>query len=182
MKRLANLFLSIFSLILAMVSCSEELDFSQVDDLNSVPTLATSLLYIESGENVINLTGSGNFYAQVFTFEAFNEPFISENIIDGFITYQVENTTSKEIDILVEFLDESGTVLDSEFFTIEPEPAPLLEQRIAYGPGAESLDILRNTTNIRVGAENRSDDTSTSSQPNPRIILKSSATFRLKLL
>jgi len=180
MKKLTTLFL--LAMIMApAISCSEEQDFNQIDDLNVVPTLATSLLYIESDEGTINLAGTGNFYSQVFTFEAFNEPFIADNVLDGTITYQVENTTSKEIDILVEFLDEAGNVLDAEAFTIQPEPAPLLERQIAYGNGGRNLDILRNTTNIRVGGQNQGDDTSVSSQPNPRIILRSSAEFRLRL-
>jgi len=180
MKKWATLFLSAV-ILSSLISCSEELDFNQADDLSVTPTLATSLLYIESDEGTINLAGSGAFYSQVFTFEAFNEPFIAENVLDGTITYQVENTTSKEIDILVEFLDDADNVLDSESFTIQPSPAPLLERQIAYGNGGRSLDILRNTTNIRVGGENQGDDTSVSSQPNPRIILRSSAEFRLRL-
>ena len=173
--------LSFFILTSTLISCSDEQDFGQVDDLSVIPTVATSLLYIESDEGTINLVGNGDFYSEVFTFEAFNEDFVAENVLDGVITYQVENTTSKEIDILVEFLDAGGTVLDAESFTIEPEPAPLLERQIAYGNGGKSLDILRNTTNIRVGGANRGDTTSVSSQPQPRIILRSSAAFRLRL-
>ncbi len=179
MGKWAILLLSFF--VLNLISCSEEQDFERVDDLEVVPTVATSLLYIESDESSINLAGNGSFYSEVFTFEAFNEPFVADNVLDGTITYQVENTTSKEIDILVEFLDGTGNVLDTESFTIDPEPAPLLERQIAYGNGDKSLDILRNTTNIRVGGENRGDATSISSQPEPRIILRSSAAFRLRL-
>ena len=92
-----------------------------------------------------------------------------------------KESPSKEIDITVEFLDEGGNVLDTEAFTIEADPAPLLERQIAYGNGGRSLDILRNTTNIRVGAINQSDNSSTSSQPDPKIILRSSAEFRFRL-
>lgn len=180
MKKWAPLFL-LLTILTSVLSCSEEVDFNQADDLNVIPTVSTSLLYIESDEGTINFSGSGNFYTQVFTFEAFNEPFVADNVLDGTITYQVENTTSKEIDILVEFLDDGGNVLDSESFTIDPEPSPILERQIAYGNGGRSLDILRNTTNIQVGGENQGDDTSVSSRPNPRIILRSSGEFRLRL-
>lgn len=173
--------IAFFICALVFFSCSEEQDFDQADDLSVIPTLASSILYLESDEDVINLANSGTFYAEVFTFEAFNEAFIADRILDGTITYQVENTTSKEIAISIEFLDEAGNVLDTESFVIEPDPAPLLERQIAYGNGGRSLDILRNTTEIRVGGENRGDNSSTSSQPDPRIILKSSAEFRLRL-
>lgn len=166
----------------ALFACSEEQDFDQIDDLSVTPTLASSILFLESDENLINLAGSGNgFYSEIFTFEAFNEAFVSNRVLDGVITYQIENTTSKELAISIEFLDAGGNALDNELFIIQPEPAPLLERQIAYGNGDRSLDILRNTTQIRVSGENRGDDTSVSSQPNPRIILKSSAAFRLRL-
>ncbi len=180
MKRFVVLFF-LASTALILDSCSDEQNFDQFDDLSVTPSVASSIFYLESDENTINLAGSGNFYSQVFTFEAFNEAFISDNILDGVITYEVENTTSKEIDILIEFLDAAGTVLDTESFTIEPAPAPTLERQIAYGNGGRSLDILRNTTEIRVGGANQGDDTSVSSEPDPRIILKSSAVFRLRL-
>ncbi len=181
MKRMVYGVGLLLSLILVSIACSDEQNFDQFDDLSVTPTLATSIFYLESDEETINLAGSGNFYSEVFTFEAFNEEFVAERMLDGTITYQVENTTSKEIDITIEFLDAGGNVLDTEAFTIEEDPAPLLERQIAYGNGGRSLDILRNTTNMRVGGTNRGDGSSTSSQPNPKIILKSSAEFRFRL-
>lgn len=181
MKRCCTLLFIVLSTSFILNSCSEEQNFDQFDDLSIVPTVASSIFYLESDENTINLAGSGNFYSEVFTFEAFNEAFIADNILDGVITYEVENSTSKEIDIRIEFLDEAGNILDTESFTIQPSPAPTLERQIAYGNGGRSLDILRNTTDIRVGAENQGDDTSISSEPDPRIILRSSAEFRLRL-
>jgi len=168
-------------LISMIFSCADDQDFNQFDDLSVEPTLASSIFYFESDETTINLAGPGAFYAQSFTFEAFNEAFISDNILDGIITYEVENTTSKELQITIDFLDVDGNILDSESFIIQPEPAPLLERQIAYGAGGRSLDILRNTTDIRVNGENLGDAVSTSPQTEPKIILRSSAEFRLKL-
>ena len=182
MKRLATLFLLVSVSVAMLGSCSDEQDFDQFDDLSVIPTIASSIFYLESDENTINAAGSGNFYSEVFTFEAFSEDFVADNILDGVITYEVENSTSKEIDIQIEFLDDGGNVLDTETFTIQPAPAPTLERQIAYGNGGRSLDILRNTSEIRVGGENQGDDTSISSEPDPKIILKSSAVFRVRLL
>ena len=164
-----------------LISCADEQDFDQFDDLSVEPTVASSVFYFEADEGTINFAGSGAFYQETFTFEAFNEAFISENILDGVITYQLENTTSKPLAVLVEFLDAGGNVLDSESFVIQPEPSPLLERQVAYGDGGRSLDILRNTTNIRVEGQNLGDATSQSSQSEPRIILRSSAAFRIRL-
>ena len=177
MKKPSLFFLPLFLLF----SCAEETDFDQFNDLNVEPTLASSILYVESDEDIINLAGTGGFYEETFSFEAFNEAFVSERVLDGTITYEVENTTSKPLGILSEFLDVDGNVLDSESFVIAQDPAPLLERQVAYGEGGKSIDILRNTTNIRVSGENLGDATSQSPQSEPRIILRSSAAFRLRL-
>ncbi len=172
--------LSYFFLFL-LVSCAEEQNFDQFDDLSVVPTLATGIFYFESPEDVINQLPPGSFYNQTFTFEAFNEAFVSERVLDGAITYQLENTTSKELNLLVEFLDAMDNVLDSESFRMQPQPSPLFEREVAYGNGDRSLDILRNTIRIRVTSENLGDNTSESSANEPRVILRSSAVFRVRL-
>jgi len=101
--------------------------------------------------------------------------------LDGSITYQLENTTSKELEVVVEFLDMSGAVLDTERFNLLPEQSLASELQVNYGVGGKSLDILRNTTDIRVSGENLSDNTSTSNLQEPKVILRTSAEFRLKL-
>jgi hypothetical protein len=66
-------------------------------------------------------------------------------------------------------------------FTVQPEPSPLLEREVVYGDTGKSLDILRNTTRIRVTSENLGDNLSESTANDPRIILRSSAVFRVRL-
>ena len=176
-----KIFSYLFLLFFLFFSCAEEQNFNQFDDLNVVPTLATSIFYFESPEDIINKLPPGNFYNQTFTFEAFNEAFVADRVLDGVITYELENTTSKEINVLVEFLDVFDTVLDTEFFAIQPQPAPSLERQVAYGNGGKSLDILRNTTQIRVVGTNMSDNTSESTINEPTIILRSGAEFRVRL-
>ncbi|MDT0607920.1 hypothetical protein [Croceitalea rosinachiae] len=181
MKNLVFCVFLIAIILGVLSSCADDQNFEQFDDLSVEPTVASSIFYFESDEATINFAGSGAFYSEVFTFEAFNEAFVSENVLDGVITYEVENTTTKELNITIDFLDADGNVLDSEFFAIQPAPAAILERQIAYGDTGRSLDILRNTTNIRVRGDNVGDATSTSSLSEPKIILRSSAEFRLKL-
>lgn len=162
-------------------SCSEEQDFNQLDDLAIEPVVASSIFYFESDEELINQVGAGAFYSEVFTFEAFAEDFIASRLVDGVLTYEIENTTSKSINLEIEFLDENDNVLDTETFNIQAEPAPVTEIQVSYGPGGKSLDILTNTRKVRVNATNLGDGSSTSSQEEPRIILRSSAAFRVRV-
>ena len=163
-------------------ACVEEQDFDQLEDLQVTPTIEASILYIESPESVINLATGISFYANTFNFDAFNETFFADKVLDGVVIYEVENTTSKELDITVEFLDEAGNALDIEQFSVSPAPTALLRTEIAYGPGGRSLDIIRNTSAIRVSATNLGDNTSVSNLPDPKIILRSSGRFRIELV
>ncbi len=162
-------------------SCADDQNFDQIDDLSVEPLITTSIFYFESDEGTINAAPVGTFYIQDFTFDAFNENFVADNLLEGSITYQLENTTSKSLAIVVEFLDASGAVLDEERFNLLPEQQMPSELQVNYGVGGKSLDILRNTTNIRVRGDNLSDNTSVSNLQEPKVILRTSAEFRLKL-
>ncbi len=163
-------------------SCVEEQNFDQWDDLEIIPTVEASILYVESPESVINDAPGAVWYIQTFNFDAFSEDFFAENVLDGVIVYELENTTSKDLEIIFEYLDDAGNVLDTEAFTIPPAPTAIIRRETTYGtPTGRSLDIIRNTSEIRVNASNFGDTTSTSSLPDPKVIFRSSAKFRLQL-
>ncbi len=163
-------------------SCTEEQNFDQFDDLEVTPLLASSIFYFESTEEFINAsTIPLAFYSDTVNFDAFNEEFVADRLLEGVIIYEIENTTSKEINLIVEFLDESEQVLDVETFTIAPAPSGSLSREVAYGPTGKSLDILRATSAIRITAANLGDTSSTSSEPEPKIIFKSAAEFLFEL-
>ena len=169
-------------LCLGLGSCVEEQNFDQFDDLEIIPTVEASILYLESPESVINDAGAVAWYVQTFNFDAFNEQFFAENVLDGVITYELENTTSKPIEIFFEYLDDGGNVLDTEFFSLDPAPTAVLRRETAYGtPTGRSIDIIRNTSAVRVNASNLGDTTSVSSLPDPMLIFRSSGKFRLQL-
>lgn len=165
-----------------LFSCMEEQDFGQIDDLNVTPTVASGIFYLESDEETINSYGGfGTFYSETVNFDAFNQEFVAERLLEGVIIYEIENTTSKRLDIHIEFLDESGVPLDSETFTIEADPSGTLIREVFYGPGGLSLSILTNTSSLRVTGRNLGDATSVSSQPDPKVILRSAAEFLFRL-
>ncbi|MBT8318990.1 MAG: hypothetical protein KJP01_02565, partial [Gramella sp.] len=136
-------------------SCSEKQDFDQYDDISVTPTIEGSILYVETPERIINQIVGVSFFSQIFNFDAFSEDFIAERVLDGIVIYEVENTTSKQLDITVDFLDAADNVLDTENFSIDPAPTAILRREIAYGGvSGRSIDIIRNTSSIRVSAEN----------------------------
>ncbi|MDV7140267.1 hypothetical protein R3X28_15355 [Maribacter sp. TH_r10] len=173
----------LYAVLAAMLlfSCVEEQDFNQYDDLSVTPTYEASVLYLEVPESAINLLPSGYTYSQDFNFDAFSEDIFADRVLEGVITYNVENTTSKPIEIQIEFLDEAGAVLDTEQFVLPSEPTAVLQREIAYGPSGRSLNIIRNTSSISVTATNNGDNVSTSSQDDPMVTLKSSGKFTVRI-
>ena len=169
-------------LTIGLNSCVKEQNFDQFDDLTITPTIEASMLYVESTETVINDAASTVWYIQTVNFDAFNENFFAENVLDGLIIYELENTTSKDLEIIIEYLDDAGNVLDTELFRIDPAPTAILRREIAYGNATgRSLDIIRNTSQIRVSASNLGDTTSVSNLPDPKVIFRSSGKFRVRL-
>ncbi|EAR02136.1 hypothetical protein [Maribacter sp. HTCC2170] len=180
MKKNRTYLLAVFVSML-LFSCIEEQDFNQYDDLSVTPTFEASILYMEVPERTINLVTGLNTYSQNFNFDAFAEDIFSERVLEGVLTYEVANTTSKPLEIEIQFLDEAGAVLDTERFMMDAEPTATLQREIAYGPAGRSIDIIRNTSSIFLTATNLGDNSSTSSQSNPLISLKSSGKFTVRI-
>lgn len=168
-------------LVVLFASCVDKQDFDQYDNLGITPSYEASILYIEAPETYINAITGVNVITQNFNFDAFATNIFAERVLDGTITYEVENTTSKDLEITVEFTDDAGNVLDTENFVIPPAPTPVDRREIQYGGTGRSIDIITNTSNFRVTAQNNGDNTSTSGISDAKITLKSSAKFRLRL-
>lgn len=179
-KGVRSLIIILFGFLMVS-SCSEKQDFNQLDDLEIMPTYETSVFYVKAQESIINRISGLSFFSQDFNFDAFEEAFFSERVRSGVLTYELENTTSKPIEIMLEFLDENENVLDTEVFRMEAAPTATITRDVAYGPTGKNLDIIRNTSKIRLNASNLGGSTSTSNLPDPSIILRSSAKFTLEL-
>jgi len=182
MRKLLYSTLWITGLLCCTISCMEEQDFDQFDDLRVTPTLSSGIFYLESDEETINLAGPlGSFYFQEVTFEAFNEQYVAERLIEGTITYQIQNTTSKRLRIVIEFLNEDGRVLDVARFDIEANSPDIVEYPVFYGAGGKNINILSSTKSLRVIADNLSVGSSVSANPDARIIFRSGAEFLFQL-
>lgn len=181
MKRILQGLFCIMVLLYGNTSCTEELDFSQFDDLEAVPTYEASILYLEAQEDLINQIFGINVFSQNFNFDAFSSDIFAERVLDGTLTFVLENTTSKELEITIELLDEGDNVTDTELFSIQPAPTAIIEREIAYGDNGRSIDIIKTLSTIKVTARNLGDNTSVSSLPEPLITLKSSGKFRVRI-
>lgn len=176
----------IFILVIALCisSCAEDQDFDQIESVTLRPSVQSSLFLIEAPESLVNASAGTTVFIQTFEFDAFNDNVIGDRVIDGSITYEIENSTSKELRVVVDFLDAAGAILDQETFTVSPSvpPETFVELReVFYGPGGKDINILKNTTGLSVVATNLGDNTSMSSLTEPKIILRSSGNFRVQI-
>ncbi len=165
----------------ALSSCIEDQDFGQYDQIEITPIYQGSLMYIEAPESLVNDAPTNVVFSREFDFEAFSSDDFTERVIEGTLTYIVENTTTKELSVTVELLDADGNALDIEILPVEPAPMEEFQRDVAYGDAGKSIDIIKNTTTIRVSAINLSDNSSISNLPEPKIILKSDGKFRVRL-
>lgn len=183
MKKLPYLLALVTTFLCTLVSCTEEQNFDQIEDLSLTPTLSTGIFYLESDEASINQAGPFNsFYFQEVNFDAFNEEYVSERLLEGTILYELENTTSKQLRVTIDFLSEDGQVLDTEVFNIPANTTDIITREVYYGPGGKSLDILISTSGLRISGNNLSDSSSVSSNEDPKVILRSGAEFEFELL
>ncbi|SIQ26505.1 hypothetical protein [Maribacter ulvicola] len=181
MRKGVRILLIVLVGLLLVTSCSEEQDFDQINDLAIAPSYETSIFYVKAQEPLINSIEDLSFFTQEFNFDAFEEPFFANRVLAGVLTYELENTTSKPIEIRLEFLDENENVLDTEVFSMDAAPTAILQREVAYGPSGKSIDIIKATSEMRLTAINLGDHSSESTLQDPAIVLRSSAEFTLEL-
>tara|TARA_R110002051_G_scaffold107681_4_gene180601 strand:+ start:4730 stop:5284 length:555 start_codon:yes stop_codon:yes gene_type:complete len=183
MKNIRRTYLYSLCLIL-IASCSEKQDFDQAKDLEIITDVSGPILYIESPESLINDVNESNFITQNVNFDGFNSDVFSKRVISGSLKFQIENTTSKQLDFTIDFLDNTGSVLDSEFFSISASPPTIvIDREIFYGlPSGRSIEIIKNTSSFQLTAINNSGNTSTSNNNDPKVVFRSSGSFKLNLI
>ena len=167
---------------LTLFSCIEDQDFNQFDEIGVTPTVEASILYVEAPESLVNASALANVINEDFNFDAFSSDVFSKRVLDGTITYIVENTTESELSVSIELLDVDGNILDTVIIPVEPAPMEMQQIDIAYGSAGRSIDIIKNTSSIRVEAANISGTQSASMAAEPKVILKSSGKFRLEII
>lgn len=181
MKKITNYISIPFLCLLAITACSDEQDFDQARDLEVISDVSGPVLYFESTEDLIN---SSPIITQNVNFDGFNSELFSDRVISGFLTFQIENTTSKQLDIRVEFLNEAGNLLDVETFLVDAAPPAVIEDReVFYGTATgKSIDIIKSTSSFLIIFTNNSGSTSVSSLSDPKLIFRSSASFKLRVV
>lgn len=167
---------------ISAVSCIEELVDENVGGVLT-PTITGSILYFETTEALINSSGSNPVLIQSANFDGFNAEVFAGRVLSGSLTYELTNTTSKQLDILLELLDDGGAVLDSELFSLNPNTSTPISRETFYGPpSANDINIIKNLSEIRLTVVNNGDFTGVSNAAESKFIFKSKGEFKLQLI
>lgn len=171
-------------LLILLVSCSEEQDFDQYKDLDIITDASGPVLYVESTEDLINLMTTPNFPPQKVNFDGFKTNFFADRVISGTVDFQIENTTSKQLEVTVDFLNDADDVIDSRVVLVPAAPpSVIINENFEYGPpSGSSIEIIKNVSSIQLSVVNFSGNTSVSSLPDPKVIFRSSASFKLRVI
>jgi hypothetical protein len=145
--------ISILISLLIITSCSEKLDFNQIEDFVFEPVLTASLTYFTVKPfQFFDADGNQNNTKEEITgFDAFSNSFFENNVVKIKFNAAFKNEFDRSVKIQVDFLDVDNKLLYS--FTpilvnrkdLNPEP---YEEEIII---SENPDIL-NTTQARVTA------------------------------
>lgn len=164
-----------------LFSCAEKLDFTQIDDYVYEPIFSSALTYFTVLPfQFFNSSGIQEYeITQVDDFQAFQQDFVSSNVIKIDFNAEYENEFDREVTILFEFLNSNMEIvyLPSPLIVEanNVNPPPYLEEIII----ADHPDIL-NAEFIRIKASIENTGIDMDPNDSSEFDFKSSITFYIK--
>jgi hypothetical protein len=142
----------ILALMLLSFSCSSDLDFNQVDELNIKPVFTTNLAYLDLKASQFVVNGVEipilSYPANV---DFLNKTIIRDDLIKAELFFKIKNTINKAYIYNITFLDKNNNITYPPIImnipaskggeVVEPEP-----QTVIFD--SSSIDALKNTTKM----------------------------------
>ncbi|WP_299361242.1 hypothetical protein [Winogradskyella sp.] len=104
------------------MSCVEDVDFDQAEDLTLTPVVASSVVYTDVeasrfSENGIELEQVSDTIANI---EIFTEEFVIDNLVRTELIFEATNTINRTFGLQVDFLSNSDELLHTLSFDAQP--------------------------------------------------------------
>lgn len=159
--------IKIVTLILSLFlvgSCTEKLDFNQIDNFVLKPVLSAPLtnFTLVPGQ-FFNILGTQETRVEDITnFEVFNEKLIRDNVVKIDFIAEIKNDFDRDVTIDVDFLDENNNLV----YNFTPIQVSSKDLNYSY---SEEIEIaanpsIKNTFKVKIVAE--LEDTGTQMNPN----------------
>lgn len=99
---------------LFLTSCSQNLDFTQIDDFTSLPVYKTSLAYFKITPSKFLDPTTGNeidLPADVSDFRIFEKEYVKKYLVKAVFNVEVKNELDRDVTIQAIFLDDSNNII-----------------------------------------------------------------------
>ena len=175
--------LLLFVLHVICVSCTKEVDFNQINDLEINPVIESNLFYFDATAGDFIIGGSDEFSTppEFIIIDIFNNQFVKDNLIKAELLFETVNSINRAYQVQVDFFDNANQLRHTFTFSTEASITndDLTNQYLEVFEG-DALINLKQTTKLAFtltmlpGAP-----INTSTQG--RIHLESKGTFYLKI-
>jgi len=153
--------------IIFLYSCSSNLDFRQVDDIEISQNVVVTGIYFQANQTqFLNTSGTTeiNEVSIVSTFDLFKGDYIKDNLVKVVFDFELENTFNRDFEVEIIFLDDTNRETQlillpvfqnaSDMSTVTFEGSDLeslktstfVNLKATLSPGAAIIDI--NTTQL----------------------------------
>jgi hypothetical protein len=104
----------------AFISCTKEIDFNQVNDIEVSPVFEISLIHFDAQASDFFVGGSELAIVQDFVLlDVFNNSFINENLVKAEFVLETINSINRSYSLQIDFLNDSNQ-LQHSFTTTAP--------------------------------------------------------------
>ncbi len=183
MRNTTYIIVAVLFLLLSIVSCTKDIDFTQGEDLEVNPVMETSLIYFNEAATSFNDIGVAT--AVVLTDEVvlnvFNTAFFVENVTQSDVVMALTNSINRGFEIRVQCLNNANQLQHQFSFSVPASPDNLpvetVHTEVFQGP---TLNALKRTTKLVFTVEMQAGEPLTASSLG-RIALRSKGVFYLTI-
>lgn len=182
-KQILKPTLFLFVLHVMCVSCTKEVDFNQINDLEINPVIESSLFYFDAVAGDFVIGGSGEYSTGDFVIiDIFNNEFVNDNLVKAEFLFETVNSINRAYEVQVDFFDDFNP-LPLHTFTFSTAASitndDLTTQYLEVFEG-NALTNLKQTTKLAFTLTMLSGTPINSSTPG-KIHLESKGTFYLNI-
>jgi len=144
-----NKIIGIVATVLLLFSCSSDLDFNQVDELNVKPAFTTNLAYfpLEANQFVINGVEQSAF-SYVANVDFFDTAFVRDDLVRTDLYFRVKNTINRAYTYNITFLDANNAPIHTIDMEIPAYNGAEIVVEKTEIFNSSNINILKNTTTI----------------------------------
>tara|TARA_R110000868_G_scaffold3388_11_gene21939 strand:+ start:2046 stop:2606 length:561 start_codon:yes stop_codon:yes gene_type:complete len=149
-NKILKYLVTVFIIVSVSISCTKEMDFKQVNDIQLSPVFESSLVYIKEpasrylvgGTEIPTLQDSINI-------DFFKDDFIVEHLIKTEFLFQITNSINRAFQVQVDMLDDANQLQHTFSFssTASPSNNDVVTEYLEVFEG-DLLVALKNTTKL----------------------------------